>query len=63
VQFLSNSGHLLRRYGENNEDMFLLTKFSYADNLAEKDNKCCAEYEKNLEFTVYAVVQPNQWVS
>ena len=39
MQFLSNSGCLLRRYGENNEDMFLLTKISHADNLAEKDNK------------------------
>jgi hypothetical protein len=38
VQFLSNSGHLLRRYGENDEDVFLLTKISHADNSAEKDN-------------------------
>ena len=39
VQFLSNSGRLLRRYGENDEDVFLLTNFSHADNSAEKDNK------------------------
>jgi hypothetical protein len=29
---------LLRRYGENDEDVFLLTNFSHADNSAEKDN-------------------------
>jgi len=41
VQFLSNSSHLLRRYGENDEDVFLLTKCSHADNSAEKDNNVC----------------------
>ena len=25
--------------------------------------KLSAEYEKHLEFIVYAIVQPNQWVS
>jgi len=25
--------------------------------------KLNAEYEKHLEFTVYTIVQPNQWVS
>jgi hypothetical protein len=39
VQFLLNSGHLLRRYGENNEDVFFLINFSHADNSAEKDSK------------------------
>jgi hypothetical protein len=38
---------LLRRYGENNEDMFLLTKISHADNLAEKDNK--TTHQENLK--------------
>jgi hypothetical protein len=44
VQFLLNSGHLLRRYGENNEDVFFLTNFSHADNSAEKDSNECVHF-------------------
>jgi hypothetical protein len=50
VQVSSNSGHLLRRYSENNEDVFLLTKFSHGDNSAKKDNK----HQESPVFTFHA---------